>query len=170
MVRNLLEAAHTYPQNEARVLFPYGLVLERPSGESELSLPPQPDVKATAPSSSIVPCGVSGGQLGNLDFYLPLTVKSWCDPSSYRSSVSRSQIKMEGLNKLQSLKTWRTKCPDISLKSLIIPRTKDISAWIEKRQSIDVNTEMTEILKLPHKEFKVDITRCFSEQLQTCFK
>ena len=76
MVRNLLEAAHTYPQNEARVLFPYGLVLERPSGESELSLPPQPDVKATAPSSSIVPCGVSGGQLGNLDFYLPLTVKS----------------------------------------------------------------------------------------------
>lgn len=40
----------------------------------------------------------------------------------------------------------------------------------EKRQLTDASTEMTQMLELTDKDFKVAIMKCFAEQLQTYLK
>lgn len=102
---------------------PLGQCQKRPSPESGLSLSPQSDDKGSPSPFTPLWCHQRPG--GNLDFYLHLAVRRWHDPSSGQSSVKRSQIRIETLNKLQS----HNIIPKMScLKSLIIPRTRNSSA------------------------------------------
>lgn len=52
----------------------------------------------------------------------------------------------------------------VSIKNHLSYQQPGTSQTENKRQLIDTNTEMTEILELPDKDFKVAMVKCFNEQ------
>ena len=111
------------------------------------------------------PPSVNRGWIGNLDFYIHLKVTRQAHCLPLLEQDQRKLAKTEGLNNTQSPIT-HYKNIQVSVKKITHHTKNEKELQLnEKRQSIDDNAKMTEMLELSDKDFKAAMIKILQQAI-----